>query len=231
MKLDPQRAGGRAGQRRERAILVGLELPDRAPTWKEPLEELRAPRGHRGRRAGARPSCSAAQRPDPATFIGKGKAAEVGAKRKALGADLVIVDHDLSPSQARNLEKALGGRVIDRTELILDIFVRRARTGLAKLQVELAQMEYALPRLKRLWTHLNREVGVGGGPGSGSAGPGEKQIETDRRLVRNRIRDLRLELAEQRAHRERQTAGPRPVGSPPAWSATRTPGRARSSRP
>ena len=123
----------------------------------------------------------------------------------ALGADLLIVDHDLSPSQARNLEKVVGGRVIDRTELILDIFVRRAKSRMARTQVELAQTEYTLPRLRRLWTHLNREVGMGTKSGIGVRGPGEKQIETDRRLVRKRITELKRELEHMQAHRVRQT--------------------------
>ena len=144
-------------------------------------------------------------KPDPATYLGKGKVEQIAERMKELDASLVIVDHDLSPSQARNLEKAVSGRVIDRTELILDIFVRHASSSLAKLQVELAQMEYTLPRLRRLWTHLNREVGMGGKAGIGLRGPGEKQIETDRRLVRNRIRDLKRDLAVKRKHRERLT--------------------------
>jgi GTP-binding protein HflX len=113
------------------------------------------------------------------------------------------VDHDLSPSQARNLEKAFAGpRVVDRTELILDIFVRRARSAEARAQVELAQMEYSLPRLRRLWTHLERQVA--GAPGIGLRGPGEKQIEVDRRLVRLRIQDLKRDLRAMQARRARR---------------------------
>jgi len=203
LKLDSGSAVRRHAGRRERAILVGLELPGQVPSYAAPLEELRRLADTAGA-DGLEAIVQKRQRPDPATFLGKGKVAEVAARMKELEADLVIVDHDLSPSQARNLEKVLGGRVIDRTELILDIFVRRARSALAKLQVELAQMEYALPRLRRLWTHLNREVGMGKA-GIGLRGPGEKQIETDRRLVRTRIRDLKRLLAEKRRHRERQT--------------------------
>lgn len=203
MKLDPKGAIRRVSGRRERVILVGLELPGQAHTYEEPLEEL----GRLAETAGADPVERIVQRrprPDAATFLGKGKVAEIARRMRELEADLVIVDHDLSPSQARNLEKHLDGRIIDRTELILDIFVRRARSALAKLQVELAQMEYALPRLRRLWTHLNREVGMGKAS-IGLRGPGEKQIETDRRLVRVRIRDLKRTLAEKQRHRERQT--------------------------
>ena len=206
MKLDKPSAFRQHDDRRERAILVGLVLPDQPPSWQEPLEEL----GRLADTAGADTVERVLQRrdrPDPRTFLGKGKAEEVASLVKQHDADLVIVDHDLSPSQARNLEKAIGGtRVIDRTELILDIFVRRARTAMAKAQVELAQMEYALPRLKRLWTHLNREVG-GGRVGIGVRGPGEKQIETDRRLVRTRIRDLRRSLETMEAHKMRQARG------------------------
>ncbi len=203
MKLDPKRAVERHGARRERAILVGLLLPDAPTTYAEPLEELR----RLADTAGADVVDAVVQkraRPDSATWLGRGKVQEIAARMGELDADLVIVDHDLSPSQARNLEKIVPGRVIDRTELILDIFVRRARTALAKAQVELAQMEYALPRLKRLWTHLNREVGSGRA-GIGLRGPGEKQIEVDRRLVRDKIRDLKNELRVMARHRERQT--------------------------
>ena len=203
MKVETGRAvRGHAG-RRERAILVGLELPGQAPSYAAPLEELRLLADTAGA-DGVDTIVQKRQKPDPATYLGKGKIEEVAARMKELGADVVIVDHDLSPSQARNIEKMVEGRVIDRTELILDIFVRRARSDLAKLQVELAQMEYALPRLRRLWTHLSREVGMGKA-GIGLRGPGEKQIETDRRLVRTRIRDLRRLLAQKRRHRERQT--------------------------
>jgi GTP-binding protein HflX len=193
---------GRKDLASEKAILLGLERSG-TRSWSPPFHELE----QLADTAGAITLDRFVQRrdkPDPATFVGKGKAEEVGRRMRELGADLVIVDHDLSPSQARNLEKVVGGRVIDRTELILDIFVRRAKSAMAKAQVELAQMEYALPRLRRLWTHLNREVGTGKA-GIGVRGPGEKQIETDRRLVRARIRDLRHELKEMQEHRERQT--------------------------
>ena len=203
MKVETGRAvRGHAG-RRERAILVGLELPGQAPSYAPPLEELRLLADTAGA-DGVDAIIQKRQKPDGATYLGKGKVQEVAARLKELEADVVIVDHDLSPSQARNFEKMVDARVIDRTELILDIFVRRARSDLAKLQVELAQMEYALPRLRRLWTHLSREVGMGKA-GIGLRGPGEKQIETDRRLVRTRIRDLRRLLDEKRKHRERQT--------------------------
>ncbi len=203
MKVDPLGKVREHEGRRERAILVGLVLPETAPSYAEPLDELR----RLADTAGAETVDTVIQKrsaPAPATYLGKGKAMAIAERVKETGADLVIVDHDLSPSQSRNLERLLHARVIDRTELILDIFVRHAHTRLAKTQVDLAQMEYSLPRLKRLWTHLNREVGTGRA-GIGLRGPGEKQIEVDRRLVRTRIRDLRRELDEMELHRARQT--------------------------
>jgi len=139
------------------------------------------------------------ERPDAATYLGKGKVEELKRLAALTGADVVLFDNDLSPAQTRNLEKALGLKVLDRTELILDIFASRARTRQAKLAVELAQYEYAMPRLKRMWTHLSRQK-----KGVGLRGPGETQLEEDRRLVEMRIRDLRrqLELIERRKQRE-----------------------------
>ena len=134
----------------------------------------------------------------PATFIGKGKVEEVKARANELGAEVAIFDDDLSPAQIRNLEKALGLKVIDRSELILDIFARRARTREARLQVELAQLEYSLPRLTGMWKHLERQAG-----GIGTRGPGETQLETDRRLVGERIARLKRDLSA--VERERET--------------------------
>jgi len=203
MKVDtgPKIKRGRGD--RERAILVGLELPNVPRSYRPPLEELAQLADTAGAEA-IELVIQRRERPDPRTFIGKGKASEIGERLTELDADLVIVDHDLSPSQARNLESAVGGRVIDRSELILDIFVRRASSAMARAQVELAQMQYSLPRLKRLWTHLHREGGTARA-GIGVRGPGEKQIETDRRLVRRRIHDLKRSLETMQAHRTRQT--------------------------
>ena len=134
----------------------------------------------------------------PATFIGKGKLDELKQRAEAGDADMVIFDDDLSPAQMRNLEKALGRKVVDRSELILDIFARRARTRESRLQVELAQLEYTFPRLTGMWKHLERQAG-----GIGTRGPGETQLETDRRLVRERIARLKKELAA--VERERET--------------------------
>ena len=140
--------------------------------------------------------------PDSATYIGRGKVEELRRLVDQSGATLVLFDHDLSPSQGRNLEKAIGVRVLDRTELILDIFATRARTVEAKLAVELAQLEYSLPRLKRLWTHLERQTKGG----VGLRGPGEKQIETDRRIAEKRISELKRELEVVHGRRQREAA-------------------------
>jgi GTP-binding protein HflX len=139
------------------------------------------------------------QRIVPGTYIGKGKLEELEQQVKADDADVVIFDNDLSPAQVRNLEKATGVKVIDRSELILDIFATRARSAEARLQVELAQLEYALPRLRRMWTHLSRFEG-----GIGMRGPGETQLEEDRRLVDARIRDLKHRLHEVQARKQRE---------------------------
>jgi len=135
-------------------------------------------------------------RPAAATYIGSGKVEELRQLVQSVDADLALADVDLSPAQARNLTRRLGVRVVDRSELIMDIFARRARTAQAQAQVELAQLQYALPRLRGQWSHLDRYRGGG----VGTRGPGEKQIETDRRLVQKRIQELkdRLETFERR---------------------------------
>jgi GTP-binding protein HflX len=138
-------------------------------------------------------------RPHPATLMGRGKVEEVAHAARGAGADAVLVDNNLSPAQLRNLEKAWDLRVFDRSELILDIFARRAKTRQASLQVELAQNEYLLPRLRRMWTHLERTEGA-----IGTRGPGDTQLETDRRLLRKRVHDLRTQLKQIEAHRLRQ---------------------------
>ena len=135
--------------------------------------------------------------PDPRTYVGKGKLAELKDAYAASGAEVLIVDDELSPTQQRTLENGLQARVVDRTQLILDIFAQHARSAEGKLQVELAQLEYNLPRMRGLWQHLER---LGGG--LGTRGPGESQLETDRRLARRRVALLRGRLAELRAQRE-----------------------------
>ncbi|MDR1156070.1 MAG: GTPase HflX [Bacteroidales bacterium] len=127
--------------------------------------------------------------PNPATFVGTGKLNEIREYVKETGVDLVIFDDDLSPSQLRNIEKSLECKILDRTNLILDIFAKRAQTSYAKTQVELAQYQYLLPRLTRMWTHLERQQG-----GIGSRGPGESEIETDRRIIRDKIARLKEQL-------------------------------------
>ncbi|ABE58633.1 ribosome rescue GTPase HflX [Chromohalobacter israelensis] len=137
------------------------------------------------------------RRPDPKTFIGSGKLEEIREIRELHGADIVIFNHALSPSQERNLERALKSRVLDRTGLILDIFAQRARTHEGKLQVELAQLEYMSTRLVRGWTHLERQKG-----GIGLRGPGETQLETDRRLLGARIKAIHKRLEKVRTQRD-----------------------------
>ena len=143
------------------------------------------------------------QTPDPATFLGSGKVAELRELVDQSMATLVLFDQDLSPGQSRNLEKILKVRVLDRTELILDIFATRARTTESKLAVELAQLEYSLPRLKRLWTHLERQTKGG----VGLRGPGEKQLETDRRIAEKRISELKRALETVQVRRQREASG------------------------
>ena len=129
-------------------------------------------------------------RPDTRTYVGSGKLDEIKEYRQALDADIIVIDDELSPAQLRNLEKELDIRILDRTTLILDIFARHARTATARTQVELAQLQYMLPRLTRMWTHLERQRG-----GIGMRGPGETQIETDRRLIKEKISALKVQLA------------------------------------
>lgn len=183
---------------RERAFLVSVALPQRPWVSTEPLEELRG----LADAAGAVVVGGMTQRRqqiNPATYVGKGKVLELQEQVLAADADVVIFDNDLSPGQVRNLEKATSVKVLDRSELILDIFATRARSTEARLQVELAQLEYSLPRLRKMWTHLSRHSG-----GIGLRGPGETQLEEDRRLVGQRIRDLKERLVEVQARRERE---------------------------
>jgi GTPase len=140
--------------------------------------------------------------PNPATFVGKGKLEEIVSLSEQLGVDVVIFDEELAPNQLRNLEAQLNVKVIDRTALILDIFATRAQTHEGRLQVELAQMEYRLPRLTRMWTHLARQGSGASGAGVGLRGPGETQLEVDRRDARTRIAHIKHELEDVHAHRE-----------------------------
>ncbi|SFF30739.1 GTP-binding protein HflX [Fontimonas thermophila] len=185
----------KAGQK---AILVHLEFPgtDYESDRQEFIELARS--------AGAEALAvigGSRHKPDPGLFIGSGKAEEVAAAVAAQGAELVIFNHTLSPSQERNLEKLLRARVLDRTGLILDIFATRARSHEGKLQVELAQLQHIATRLVRGWTHLERQRG-----GIGLRGPGETQLETDRRLIRDRIASLKRQLEAVRSRRARSRA-------------------------
>jgi GTP-binding protein HflX len=191
--------GRTTGVRSERAVLVGVFL-DGPVDAEAPLEELAGLAATAGARVAAELT-QRRERPDQTTYLGSGKVRELAGLVAHHDADVVIFDNDLSPAQTRNLERELGVKVLDRSEVILDIFAARARTHEARLAVELAQLEYSLPRLKRMWTHLSRlKMGIG------MRGPGEKQLEVDRRLVEKKIRDLRREIDEIHARRERQVA-------------------------
>lgn len=181
----------------ERVLLAGAHLKGRVSGWapKDSMDEL----AQLARSAGAEVVGSVSQRIDRPThtYLGKGKLDELRRRASDVGAHTVVCDDELTPTQQRNLENALDGlKVIDRTGLILDVFGRRAQTREGRLQVELAQHEYLLPRLAGQWSHLER---LGGG--IGTRGPGETQIETDRRLVRERIQRLKKSLDGVRRHR------------------------------
>ncbi|MHC4126064.1 MAG: GTPase HflX [Planctomycetota bacterium] len=152
---------------------------------------------------------------NPASYIGKGKAAQLAERVRRFGADVVIFDNELAPNQIRELESVIEVKVLDRSELILDIFATRAKTRQAKLQVELAQLEYTYPRLTRMWSHLDTLAGAGGATaagavgGIGTRGPGEQQLEIDRRLVNRRITELKRELLRIDGRRIREIDGRR----------------------
>lgn len=181
----------------ERALLVNVDYHKDDWTAQSSLEEL----ARLSETAGLEVVGSVTQKlphPHPHTYVGKGKLDEIVAAVAELRADVVIFDDELSPSQLRTVEERLQVKIIDRTALILDIFAKRAQTHEGRLQVELAQLEYRLPRLTRMWTHLERQA-VGG---VGLRGPGETQLETDRRLARSRIALIKAELADVHRHRE-----------------------------
>lgn len=185
------------GAVRERALLVGLSSTTTgASEIEESLDELAL----LADTAGAEVVDRVAQfrrAIHPAYYVGAGKAEEIREKCEASDIDLVIFDDDLSPAQVKNLDRIIERRILDRSGLILDIFATRARSRQAKLQVELAQLKYLMPRLTRQWSHLSRQAGgVGSGGAIGSRGPGETQLEVDRRLVRGRIDQLSQELEE-----------------------------------
>ena len=184
----------------ERAVLVGLSCPGftaEQDADERTMDELRA----LAETAGAEAVAMTLQRrpaPEARTFIGEGKAEEVKLLAEENEATLILFDNELSPSQTRNLEELIGRTVLDRSALILDIFAQRARTGEGKLQVELAQYQYILPRLAGMWTHLVRQTAGGGKSPIGTRGPGETQLETDRRHIRKRIDKLKTDLEQVR---------------------------------
>ncbi len=185
----------------QRAVLVAVIAPDEREGKDRALDEMIG----LAETAGAEIVGTLVQvrdRPDAATYIGRGKVEELKQMVKLLDANMIVFDNLLSPAQGKALEKETGVQVVDRSEVILDIFASHARTYEAKLQVELAQLQYMRPRLTRMWTHLER---IEGGIGSGR-GPGEKQLETDRRLVDRRISELQAKLREVEKRRERQVA-------------------------
>jgi GTP-binding protein HflX len=186
----------------EKTVLVGLEH-NGVSRWdlQDSLEELR----ELAATAGAKVVDTVTQKLDHPTapyYIGKGKAEEVAVRCTETGAGSIIFDDELSPAQGRNLEEVTSKKILDRTQLILDIFARRARSREGRLQIELAQLQYLLPRLTRMWTHLSRQTG-----GIGTRGPGETQLEVDRRRVQERIARLQKDLEEVRKHRAIQREG------------------------
>jgi len=186
--------------RAERALLLGVISPRGSNYDRESLDEL----ARLAATAGAVVVDGVIQKKhgiDPTYYIGKGKALELAAVCRDQNINVVICDDDLTPAQIRNLEKILNSKVIDRSELILDVFAHRARTRQAQIQVELAQLEYTLPRLRRMWTHLDRYKG-----GIGTRGPGEKQLEADRRIVSKKIQELKKRLKEIEDHRRQEVA-------------------------
>ena len=173
----------------ERAVLVGIITPsENEEQEREYLDELAFLVDTAGGET-VHTFTQKVQKPDRATFVGSGKLDEIKAYVDAEEIDIVVFDDELSPTQLRNIERVLGVKILDRSNLILDIFARRAQTAQAKTQVELAQLQYLLPRLTRLWTHLERQRG-----GIGMRGPGESQIETDRRLILNKVSVLKEKL-------------------------------------
>ena len=198
--------------RKERAILVAAVFP--APNSENGLAELTALAESAGAVVVDRFQ-QKIRKINPSTYIGKGKASQLAGRVKRFKADVVIFDNDLSPAQIRDLEKIIEIKVLDRSELILDIFATRAKTRQAKLQVELAQLEYTYPRLAQMWSHLDSVAGAGGGTaagtvgGIGTRGPGEQQLEIDRRLVNKRISELKRNLANIDKRRIREINGRR----------------------
>jgi GTPase len=199
-KLSPAAITPGAQAARDHAIKASSALPADSPdfSWEESLDELRS----LATSAGAQIAGEFSQqrdRPEPATLIGKGKLEEIAGAAASVSADVILFDHDLSPSQQRNIERIVNTRVIDRTQLILDIFARHARTREGQLQVELAQLEYMLPRLAGRGIEMSQ---LGGG--IGTRGPGETQLETDKRKIYRRVRHVKQQLEDVRRIRAQQ---------------------------
>ncbi len=195
MRSEPQSLGLST----EKVVLARL-LTGHEPHDVDPLDEIRG----LAETAGCVVVGSVTQRreqPNPSTYLGSGKIEELRLLAEGEEASAVVFDNDLTPGQGRNIEKVVGKKVLDRTQLILDIFANNARTYESRLAVELAQLEYSLPRLKRLWTHLSRQT-----MGVGMRGPGEKQLEVDRRLALRRIHELKLEIRKVEQRRQREVA-------------------------
>jgi len=201
--------------RRERALLVGVSLPKSNADPMDPLGELRS----LARTAGAvvvDEMVVRRQAVHPGLYVGTGKAHEIAERAERNNVDTIVFDNDLSPAQIRDLEELTARKVLDRSELILDIFASHAQTSESRLQVELAQLEYTYPRLRHMWSHLERVAGgaataaaaIGG---IGTRGPGEKQIEIDRRLVRKRVGHLKRKIAEIDRRKVRQVRARRDV--------------------
>jgi len=194
---------------RRAALLVGVALPgQQMAVVEEHLDELAALAESAGVRVAGR-SCQARRAPEAGTFVGRGKAEEIGREAAALGADLVLFDDDLSGGQVKNLEEIVGRQVMDRSGLILELFHQRARSREARTQVELARLSYLLPRLTRRWRHLSRQAGGVGVRG----GEGETQLEADRRALRRRISRLARELKEIERTRGQQRRGRRGIAT------------------
>jgi len=189
---------------RERAVLVACLLPGYQGDPHDPLGELRALADSAGAIV-VDEVMQKKQTPDAGTLLGKGKVQELAAMVRSRSADVVIFDNDLSPAQISNIEEVVECKVLDRSELILDIFAARARTHEARLQVELAQLEYTYPRLRAMWSHLERIVG-GAPAGIGTRGPGEQQLEIDRRIVQRKKSELKREIATIQKRKEREVA-------------------------
>ena len=196
MKLQPK-------EKQERALLIGLEQ-DGVSKWdlRDSMEELRELANSAGAEV-VDTVTQKLQKPTAPYYIGKGKAEMIKESFQDQHVTSVIFDNELSPAQGRNLENLLSRKVLDRTQLILDIFAQRARSREGRLQIELAQLQYLLPRLTRMWTHLSRQTG-----GIGTRGPGETQLEVDRRRVQERIARLERELEGVRKVRVGAAAGP-----------------------